>query len=139
MTPGPVLGVDPGTAKAGYAVVDDSGAVLASGIEPAAQLQSRVASLIAGYGVAALAVGSGTRARRVSAELAGMGVPVHLVDEFETTRRARELYFRENPPRGWRRLIPAGMLLPPRPIDDYAAVLIARRFLARKPQERSPK
>ena len=47
--------------------------------------------------------------------------------------RARELYFREHPPRGWRRLVPTGLQLPPVPVDDYAAILIARRFLARDP------
>jgi RNase H-fold protein (predicted Holliday junction resolvase) len=57
-------------------------------------------------------------------------VPVTYVDERETTLRARSLYFADHPPRGWRRLIPLGMQMPPRPIDDYAAVLIARRYLA---------
>ena len=56
-------------------------------------------------------------------------MPVHLIDERETTLRARALYFADHPPRGWRRLIPLGMQLPPCPIDDYAAVLIGRRFL----------
>jgi hypothetical protein len=35
-----------------------------------------------------------------------------------------------HPPRGWRRFVPRGMLLPPRPIDDFAALLIAERLLA---------
>jgi len=51
----------------------------------------------------------------------------------ETTIRARARYFAANPPRGWRRIVPRGMLLPPRPIDDFAAVLIAERFLAGEP------
>jgi hypothetical protein len=54
------------------------------------------------------------------------------VDERETTLRARALYFADHPPRGWRRLIPLGLQLPPRPIDDYAAILIARRFLGER-------
>jgi hypothetical protein len=29
-------------------------------------------------------------------------------------------------------LIPLGLQMPSRPIDDYAAILIARRFLARE-------
>ena len=63
--------------------------------------------------------------------LEGLGLPIHLVDEYETSREARGLYFAEHPPRGWRRLVPLGLQLPERPIDDYAAILIARRFLAR--------
>ena len=86
---------------------------------------------MAAHPVEALALGRGTNARALAAELGDLGVPIHLVDEYETTRRARELYFAEHPPRGWRRLIPLGLQLPPGPIDDYAAILIARRFLAR--------
>jgi hypothetical protein len=81
--------------------------------------------------VRAIALGGGTNAGPIKAALRRLGLPIHSVDEFETTRFARTLYFAEHPPRGWRRLIPVGMQLPPRPIDDYAAILIARRFLAR--------
>jgi hypothetical protein len=65
-------------------------------------------------------------------------VPIHLVDEYETSRQARGLYFAEHPPAGWRRLIPLGLQLPARPIDDYAAILIARRFLARGVKAQPP-
>jgi hypothetical protein len=51
-----------------------------------------------------------------------------VVDETDTSYRARALYFADHPPRGWRRLVPLGLQLPPRPIDDYAALLIARRY-----------
>ena len=55
-----------------------------------------------------------------------------MVDERATTLLARRRYFDANPPRGWKRLVPRGMLLPPRPIDDFAAVLIAERLLERE-------
>jgi RNase H-fold protein (predicted Holliday junction resolvase) len=133
-----VLGVDPGRAKAGYALVDASGAVVTAGIEPLEALAGRLRELIGGHRVAALALGRGTNAGAVKARLEGLGLPIHWVDEFETSRRARGLYFADHPPRGWRRLIPAGMQLPPRPIDDYAAILIARRFIARGVEGKSP-
>jgi RNase H-fold protein (predicted Holliday junction resolvase) len=60
----------------------------------------------------------------------GIGLPIALVDERETTLLARTRYFAAHPPTGWRRFVPRGMLLPPEPIDDFAAVLIAERFLA---------
>ncbi len=65
--------------------------------------------------------------------LATLGIPIELVDERETTLLARKRYFQAHPPRGWRRLVPRGMLLPPRPIDDFAALLIAERLLDREP------
>jgi RNase H-fold protein (predicted Holliday junction resolvase) len=128
-----VLGVDPGSAKAGYAVVGPGGQILTLGVEPLDGLVGRLRDVLGSYPVEAIALGGGTRARDLAATLRALELPVHFVDEFETSRRARELYFREHPPRGWRRLIPTGMQLPPRPVDDYAAVLIARRYLAQGP------
>lgn len=126
-----VLGVDPGRAKAGFALIDAAGGVVESGVVPAGSLVERLAALVASGGVAAIALGGGTTAAVLRERLLVLGVPIHLVDEFETSRRARELYFREHPPRGWRRLVPAGLQMPPVPVDDYAAILIARRFIAR--------
>ena len=125
-----ILGVDPGTRKAGYAIVDDAGGVLVQGIEELTRLPARIAEISAAHEIHAVALGTGTNAERIRTVLTVIGVPVHLVDERETTLRARALYFADYPPRGWRKLIPLGMQVPPRPIDDYAAVLIARRYLA---------
>jgi len=126
-----VLGIDPGSAKAGYALVDAGGRVLQSGIEPVATLAEKLHELTVERPVGLLAIGRGTGAKQIAAALDGLGLPVVFVDEYETSRRARELYFADHPPRGWRRLIPLGLQLPGRPIDDYAAVLIARKYLAR--------
>lgn len=125
-----VLGIDPGTRKAGYALVGPDGGVLSAGIEEIGTLPERARELLAANTVVAIALGAGTNADGLRAALASLGIPVRLVDERETTLRARALYFADHPPRGWRRLLPIGMQVPPRPVDDYAAVLIARRYLA---------
>jgi RNase H-fold protein (predicted Holliday junction resolvase) len=127
-----VLGVDPGTRKVGYAVVGMDGSILARGIDDLASFAARVGGLAAAHGIATIALGGGTNVGPIRRALGGAGLPVELVDEHETTLEARTLYFADNPPRGWRRLLPRGLLLPPGPIDDYAAVLIARRWLARQ-------
>jgi RNase H-fold protein (predicted Holliday junction resolvase) len=129
MATGRVLGIDPGTGKAGYAVLEPDGSVLAQGIEPLDGLAARLAGVVAGYGPAAIAIGRGTNSGAVARSLAALGLPVHPVDEYETTRFARGLYFADHPPAGWRRLVPLGLQVPPRPVDDYAAILIARRYL----------
>ena len=134
-----VIGVDPGRRKAGYALVEMSGTVITAGIEPIERLPSCISGLAALRPIAAVALGKGTNARAIRAALASLGLPVHLVDEYETSRAARALYFREHPPRGWRRLVPTGLQVPSRPIDDYAAILIAQRFLARGAAARPPK
>jgi RNase H-fold protein (predicted Holliday junction resolvase) len=127
-----VLGIDPGTRKVGWALAADAGsAAIALGIEPIETFMERVAPLLSLHPIRAVALGAGTNAAALARRLESLGVPVHLIDETDTTYRARALYFADNPPRGWRRWIPLGLQLPPRPIDDYAALLIARRYIGR--------
>lgn len=128
-----VLGIDPGTRKVGFALVDDPlSPPIARGIEPPVTLVERIRPLLAEHPISAVALGGGTNVGRLAQMLEVFGVPVHVVDETDTTYRARALYFEEHPPRGWRRLLPVGLQVPPGPIDDYAAVLIARRYIARR-------
>jgi RNase H-fold protein (predicted Holliday junction resolvase) len=125
-----VLGLDPGTRKCGYAVVSELGAPpLELGIVPLAGLAGALADLLARFPIDIVAIGHGTNAGVVSTEVAALGLAFVLVDERETTLRARGRFFADHPPQGWKRFIPRGMLVPDRPIDDYAALLIAERYL----------
>jgi RNase H-fold protein (predicted Holliday junction resolvase) len=125
-----VLGLDPGTRKCGYAVVTAVDAPpLALGIIAIETLAERLREVVAATPVALAAIGRGTNATVVADVVRSLGVAVELVDERETSLLARARFFRDHPPRGWRRIVPRGMLLPDRPIDDYAALLIAERFL----------
>lgn len=125
-----ILGIDPGTKKCGYAVVAEPGVEpIELGIVPTEALAGRIVEVAARLPLRAVALGGGTHTAAVAALVAGLGLPVHVIDERETTLLARRRYFAAYPPKGWRRLIPSGMLLPPRPIDDFAAVLIAERLL----------
>jgi RNase H-fold protein (predicted Holliday junction resolvase) len=125
-----ILGLDPGTRKCGYALVPPGGGKpLALGIAPLAELEAVLRTLVAGHAVGRVALGRGTNAAVVGAVLDRLALPYTLVDEHETTLRARARYFADHPPRGWKRLVPRGMLLPERPVDDYAALLIAERYL----------
>ena len=53
----------------------------------------------------------------------------NIVNEYRTTDEAKKRYWQENPPKGIRRLIPRGMLVPPVPVDDFAAVIIGEKYL----------
>jgi RNase H-fold protein (predicted Holliday junction resolvase) len=128
-----ILGLDPGTRKCGYALLERVGdAPLVLGIAPLAQLAAALQTIVAAHPVEIVALGRGTNSAHVATILAGLGLPHALVDERETTLRARSRFFADHPPRGWKRLVPRGMLLPDRPIDDYAALLIAERYLTAK-------
>jgi RNase H-fold protein (predicted Holliday junction resolvase) len=125
-----VLGIDPGTRKCGFAVLERLGAPpVHLRIVPLEGFAERLAEVLRAYPIERVAIGRGTNAATIVEAVRATGLPYGLVDEHETTLRARARFFDDHPPRGWRRLIPRGMLLPDRPIDDYAALLIAERYL----------
>jgi len=119
-----VLGVDPGR-HVGLAWVDAHGALLHGEVVEEADLTL----LEVGEGVA-IALGSGTGSKAARSRLEAAGRIVTLVDERATTEEGRRLYWRDHPPRGWRRCIPVGFRPPPLAVDAYAAYAIALRWLA---------
>lgn len=125
-----VLAIDPGSDKCGLAVIDPRDGLLGREIVPTEVLETAVRAWIREHCPARLVMGAGTSSRRARQTLEGLGLPLDLVPEAHTTERARKRYFQEHPPRGWRRLIPLGLQVPPLPVDDYAAVLIAEDYLA---------
>lgn len=131
---GPVLGVDPGRDKCGLAVVRPGSAPEKLTVVPRGELAQAVLAIVRDWQLVAIVVGDRTTGKQVAAEIEALqpGAPIHLVPEHGTTLRARERYFRDNPPTGWRRLVPRGLLLPPRPVDDYAALLIAEEWGGRQ-------
>lgn len=124
-----VLAVDPGREKCGLAVCEP-GAVVARRVVPSHELAAVVREWVVAYRADLVLLGDRTGSREVTQQLSGLGVPVLLADERGTTLAARARYFRENPPRGWRRLVPRSFQVPPEPYDDFAAVVLAEAYLA---------
>lgn len=126
-----VLAVDPGRDKCGVALVAPTGDILFQKIVPTKELDAAVDALIRKHAPRVI-MGDGTTSGAAYARIERIAGPgaVTLVDEYRTTDEARRVYWEAHPPRGWRRLVPRGMLVPPVPVDDFAAVVLARRFLA---------
>ncbi len=125
-----VMAIDPGTRKSGFAVVRSDGKVLEREQLEQELLVQRVKELEQRYQPNFFVMGNGTGSKQLRKILEEeSGCLFLLVDEFETTRQARQRYFKEYPPQGWRAWVPLGLLYPPVPIDDWAAVIIAERFL----------
>ena len=82
-------------------------------------------------------LGNGTTSKeaRRRIEEAVPDLCIVLVDEYRTTDMAKRAYWQARPPRGWRRLLPVSMLVPPEPVDDFVAVILARRFLEKAAPE----
>ena len=120
-----VVGVDPGR-NVGLAWVDAEGRMLRAEVADLAALARLEVDPDA-----VVALGDGTGSGEARAALARAGHTVAMVDEFATSEEGRRLYWRDHPVRGWRRWPPAGLRVPPRPLDDYAAYAIALRWLGR--------
>ncbi|SDF72584.1 Holliday junction resolvase RuvX [Sporolituus thermophilus] len=130
-----VIAVDPGRDKCGIAAVSRDRGVLYKAVVPTAALAGKVAKLAHDYGAAAVVVGDRTTGSAAVKELSALiidGRPLMIatVDEHRSTDEARRRYWQENPPRGLRRLIPTTMQVPPAPVDDYVAVILAERYFA---------
>jgi RNase H-fold protein (predicted Holliday junction resolvase) len=133
-----VLSIDPGTAKCGIAIVrrEESGRcrALHREVPEAERLVARVLSLLADYpDVDAVLIGNATNSAPLGRALRAAlpeSLPLHRVEEAFTSQRARVRFRLENPPRGLERLLPPGLRTPPRPYDDYVAVLLAEDFFA---------
>lgn len=131
-----VLGIDPGRSKCGLALCVPGG-VVAKAIVPRVEVPAVVLAWAGEHAIDAIVVGGGTGSRQVIAALAGLQAsgrlpPVTSEEERDTTLAARRRYFDEHPARGWRRFVPTSFQVPPEPYDDYAAVVIAERRLARR-------
>lgn len=75
-------------------------------------------------------IGQGTGAKRITDLLDRLQYRYQLIDETGTSLEARQLYFKDHPPKGLWRLLPQSLRSPPELIDDYAAYAIALRHLA---------
>jgi RNase H-fold protein (predicted Holliday junction resolvase) len=129
----PLLAIDPGFHKCGMAVVATDGGVLARAVVAADAAVATAREWVARFGCRQILLGNRTTAQDFSRRLAASGIAaeVLLVDEHRSTEEARRRYFEDNPPRGWRRLVPQGLLSPPRAYDDYVAVILAEHYLSR--------
>ncbi|MBR4569242.1 MAG: hypothetical protein IKO19_01040 [Candidatus Riflebacteria bacterium] len=128
-----ILAIDPGSDKVGYAVVnfDFTHGDLGIGYLPEMHRVFAKYCRDATNPPQFLVMGNGTKCGILcklfnSLEL---DIDIKLGDEKNTTFMARSRYFEENPPTGLWKFVPKGMLFPPRPIDDYAALLIGEAYL----------
>lgn len=125
----PILAIDPGRGKCGLAVVAHPDHILELAVAPRSELISRVRDILHRFPVETVVMGDRTGSREASRELREGGVTsIVTVPEHETTMKARARYFRDHPARGFMRLLPTGLRTPPRPVDDYAAVLLAEEY-----------
>lgn len=125
-----ILAIDPGREKTGIAILKNSD-VLEHKIINSEELVQITKSLLEKYIIKTIVMGNGTSSKKKYDLLKQEFIDrdIVLINEYRTTDEARKLYFQENPPKGWKKLIPLGMQVPPVPVDDYAAIVIGRKYL----------
>ena len=125
-----VLGIDPGRDKCGVAVLTDGGEIIFQKVIATADLELTLKNLIAQNKIELAILGDGTTHKAAEKVLRAVGLSVQIVDEKHTTEEARRLYWKKNPPRGWRKFLPTSLQVPPEPVDGIVAEILVRRFLA---------
>lgn len=125
------LGIDPGRSKTGLALVNGAGKIVKLHIAESQNIDNEIVEFIKNSCPVHIVLGNGTNSRNIgeSVKMVLPDVMVTVVEEAHSTEEARILYWQENPPKGLKKLIPLGMLVPPVPLDAYAAVILVRRFL----------
>lgn len=126
-----VAAVDPGRDKCGFAVLDSEGKILYQKVVDTASLEKAVENAKSQFGFDLLLLGNGTTSKNAKERLckAFPELSIMVVDEYRTTEMAKKEYWKANPPRGLKKLIPLGMQVPPVPVDDFVAVILARRYI----------
>lgn len=126
-----LLALDPGSDKCGYAVVRYDLSLIEKGVVYLTELHRTLQRICVKPLPEAIVLGSGTAASIVSSliEDLDLGISVRIGEERNSTREARDRYFRDHPPTGLWRLVPLGLQIPPVPVDDYAALIIAERYI----------
>ncbi|MBS1707956.1 MAG: pre-16S rRNA-processing nuclease YqgF [Armatimonadetes bacterium] len=130
-----VLAIDPGSSKCGMALVSRAGdgevSLVWRSVVPAAEVVQKVKDVQSEQGFSMVVVGSGTRSRATVEALreALPSIGILVVDEKDTTIQARERYWQHNVRPWWRRLLPATLQVPPDPVDDFVAMILAERVL----------
>ncbi len=124
-----IVGVDPGRDKCGVAVLNSDGEIFFEKVIETAEFESTLKNLIAQYKLELAILGDGTTHKNAEKILLGLNLPVEIVDEKHTTEQARLLYWKKNPPHGWRKLLPTSLQVPPEPVDGIVAEILVKRYL----------
>jgi RNase H-fold protein (predicted Holliday junction resolvase) len=127
------LGFDPGRDKCGMAVMENNRCLHYHEVILSDDVTQKLISLCQQFPIEQLIMGNQTTAKQWKIKLEKIlprPIPITMVDERNSSVEARDRYWEMYPPQGLTRLIPQGLRVPPRPIDDIVAILLIERYLA---------
>ena len=112
------------------AVLNSSAEILFEEVIETAEFETVIKKLVAQFNLQLAILGDGTMHKNAEKILRGLNLEVKVVDEKHTTEEARRLYWKKNPPRGWRKILPTSMRVPPVPVDGIVAEILVTRHLS---------
>jgi hypothetical protein len=122
--------IDPGRSKCGLVLAEPSQAlVLEAGVLPPDRCRALVEHWRKRQACRGVVLGNGTGSAPWRDWLTQLDLQLIVVPEAGTTLAARERYWQLEPARSWRRLLPQGLRLPPRDVDDVVAQILLERHL----------
>ena len=125
-----ILGFDPGRDKCGVALMDTQPKLIFHQIVDSSKAIATIQQLTNKFAIDSMVIGDGTTSKSWQDRLESIvTVPVITVNEANSTLEARDRYWVMYPPQGLQRLIPRGLRVPPRPVDDIVAILLIERYL----------
>ncbi|MGB5635601.1 MAG: pre-16S rRNA-processing nuclease YqgF [Waterburya sp.] len=126
-----ILGLDPGRDKCGVAVMSGRQEVIYHQVIDSDKAIAIIAQLSRQYDLDLIVMGDGTTSKswrqQIESDLAT--VPVITINEANSTLEARDRYWVMYPPKGLQRMVPQGLRVPPRPVDDIVAIILIERYL----------
>ena len=130
---GIILGFDPGRDKCGVAVMNTDRSVVYHQVIESDRAIATMQELCQQFSVELIVMGDRTTAKSWHQQLKSnlaTSTPIVMVDENNSTLEARDRYWQIYPPTGLTKLIPRGMRVPPRPVDDIVAIILIERYLS---------
>lgn len=124
-----IMGIDPGRDKCGVAVLTAAGEIRYQRVVETVELGDVIKRLATEHEIELVILGDGTTHKAVMHLIEAAGLRFEIVDEKHTTEEARREYWKKNPPRGWRKLLPTTMQVPPEPVDAIVAEILVKRHL----------
>ena len=127
-----ILVIDPGSEKSGVAILNSLGEIIIQAVLHSHEFKDQLLYLDQKYRPTTWIIGdknAGREIRELAEKINQRSVPVILQNEHRSSEEGRLLYWQAKPPSGLKRLIPTSFQVPHEPWDDWAAVVIGRRWL----------
>ena len=126
-----ILGLDPGRDKCGLAIKSQQQVIYHQVVDSNRAILE-IERLCQDYSIDLIVMGNGTTSEEWLKKIeAGVSrqIAVVTVDERNSTVEARDRYWLMYPPKGLQKILPFGLRVPSRPVDDIVAILLIERYL----------